>query len=94
MCQGLNSHYFHIIGDGHQPNSRGLYTHYKDSVIKGGITIPNIATWSTEKKWKAPKTFEAHTFLSIRYGETRKQAIGFSSLGSEIGFVKSNQECG
>ena len=36
MCQGLNSHYFHIIGHGHQPNSRGLYTHYKDSVIKGG----------------------------------------------------------
>ena len=31
MCQGLNSHYFHIIGDGHQPNSRGLNTHYKDS---------------------------------------------------------------
>ena len=31
VCQGLNSHYFHIIGDGHQPNSRGLYTHYKDS---------------------------------------------------------------
>ncbi len=21
---GLNSHYFHIIGDGYQPNSRGL----------------------------------------------------------------------
>ena len=31
MCQGLNSHYFHIIGDGHQPNNRGLYTNYKDS---------------------------------------------------------------
>ena len=33
VCQGLNlnSHYFHIIGDGHQPNSRGLYTQYKDS---------------------------------------------------------------
>ena len=31
VCQGLNSHYFHIIGDGHQPYSRGLYTHYKDS---------------------------------------------------------------
>ncbi len=26
MCQGLNSLYFHIIGDGHQPNSRDLYT--------------------------------------------------------------------
>ena len=23
---------FLIIGDGHQPNSRGLYTHYKDSL--------------------------------------------------------------
>ena len=44
MCQGLNSHYFHIIGDGHQPNSRGLYTHYKDP-IRGGMTIPNIATF-------------------------------------------------
>ena len=36
MCQGLNFHYFHIIGDGHQPNSRGLYTHYKDSLLKVG----------------------------------------------------------
>ena len=34
MCQGLNSHYFHIIRDGHQPNSRGLYTHYKSLVAR------------------------------------------------------------
>ena len=27
----INSHYFHIIGDGHKPKSRGLYTNYKDS---------------------------------------------------------------
>ncbi len=48
VCQGLNSHYFHIIGDGHQPNSRGLYTHYKDSVIKGGRSpIPN----KTRQPW-------------------------------------------
>ena len=34
--------------DGHQPYSRGLYTHYKDSVIKGGRSpIPNIRSWST-----------------------------------------------
>ena len=26
---------------GHQPNSRGLYTHYKDSLLKGWMTIPN-----------------------------------------------------
>ena len=41
LCQGLNSHFFHIIGDGHQPNSRGLYTHYKDSLLKvGGFPSP------------------------------------------------------
>ncbi len=41
------SHTHHIIGDGHQPNSRGLYTHYKAIriPIKGGMTIPNIATF-------------------------------------------------
>ena len=37
---GLNYHYFHIIGDGHQPNSRGLYTHYKDSLLKVGWPSP------------------------------------------------------
>ena len=31
MCQGLNSHYFHITWDGHQPNSKGQYTNYMDS---------------------------------------------------------------
>ena len=41
MCQGLNSHFFHIIGDGHQPNSRGLYTHYKDSYERWDEFIPN-----------------------------------------------------
>ena len=44
MCQGLNSHYFHIIGDGHQPNSRGLYPIIRIP-IKGGLMIPNIATF-------------------------------------------------
>ena len=29
-------HYFHIMGDGHQPNNRGLYTHFKDSLLKVG----------------------------------------------------------
>ena len=36
----LNSHYFHIIGDGHQPNSGGLYIHYKDSRHSRWTTIP------------------------------------------------------
>ena len=29
----------YLIGDGHQPNTIGLYTYYK-----GGMTIPNITT--------------------------------------------------
>ena len=48
MWQGLNlnSHYFHIIGDGkNQPNSRGLYIPIIRIPIKGGMTIPNIATF-------------------------------------------------
>ena len=41
VCQGLNSHYFHIIGDGHQPNSMGpVYIPIIRIPIKGGMTIP------------------------------------------------------
>ena len=36
MCQGLNSHYFHIIGDGHQPKSVGVYIPIIRIPIKGG----------------------------------------------------------
>ena len=43
MCQGLNSHYFHIIGDGHQPNSVGVYIPIIRIPIQGEMTIPNIA---------------------------------------------------
>ena len=46
VCQGLNSHYFHIIGDGkNQPNSVGVYIPIIRIPIKGGMTIPNIATF-------------------------------------------------
>ena len=37
---GLNSHYFHITVDGHQPYSRGLYTYHKDSLLKVGLVYP------------------------------------------------------
>ena len=40
MCWGLDSQCFHIRGDGHQPNSRGLFTHYKDSLLKLGWPSP------------------------------------------------------
>ena len=44
MCHGLNSHYFHIIGDGHQPNSREIYIPIITIPIKGEMTIPNIGS--------------------------------------------------
>ena len=39
-CCGQNSHLLPVLEDGHQP--RGLYTNHKDSVWKGGMTIPNF----------------------------------------------------
>ncbi len=36
------SYYFHTIGDGHQPNSRGSYTHYKDFLLKVAWRISPI----------------------------------------------------
>ena len=38
MCAGIQTPiYGPMVGDGHQPNSRGLtYTHYKDSLLKVG----------------------------------------------------------
>ena len=78
LCQGLNSHYFHIIGDGHQPNSRGLYTHYKDSVIKGGRSrlSPKNATTLTLAHLKIPQDLLGLTSL------LRSQSLtGFPNFG-------------
>ena len=49
MCQGLNSQDFAIIGDGHQPNSVGVYIPIiRIPVIKGGMSkLPNIRSGST-----------------------------------------------
>ena len=45
MCQGLNSHYFHIIGDKLINPIVGVYIHIIRIPIKGGMTIPNLATF-------------------------------------------------
>ncbi len=44
MCWGLNSHWFPVIGDGHHPNSRGVYIDCSVTIPykSGGMTIPNI----------------------------------------------------
>ena len=39
----INSHYFHIIWDGHQPYSRALYNYpLQGFPLKDGMTIPNV----------------------------------------------------
>ena len=45
MCQGLNSHYFHIIRDKLINLIVGVYIPIIRIPIKGGMTIPNIATF-------------------------------------------------
>ncbi len=42
VCQGLNSHCFHIIGDGHQPKSVGVYIPIIRIPIKGGMSLSPI----------------------------------------------------
>ncbi len=57
--------HFHIIGDGHQPNTRGLYTHYKDSLLKvGWDKLPN----KTRQPWPLTK---------LKIGQARKLTNGW-----------------
>ena len=44
MYQCLNSHYFHIIGDGKLNPIVGVYIPIIRIPIKGGMTIPNIGS--------------------------------------------------
>ena len=45
VCSGLYSQYFHIAGDGHQSNNRGLYIPIiRIPVIKGVMTISSIGS--------------------------------------------------
>ncbi len=45
LCQGLNSHYFHIIGDKLINLIIGVYMPIIRIPIKGGMTIPNIRSF-------------------------------------------------
>ena len=47
---------FHIIGDGHQPNHRGLYANYKDSLFKVGWVYPKYRDWIDHGTVKFPKS--------------------------------------
>ena len=44
MCQGRNSHYFHMIEDGKLNPIVGVYIPIIRIPIKGGMTIPNKIT--------------------------------------------------
>ena len=47
MCQGLNSHYFHIIGDKLINPIVGVYKPIISIPSKGGLTIPNTMSLDT-----------------------------------------------
>ena len=63
MCAGIQTPiYGPMVGDGHQPNSRGLtYTHYKDSLLKVGWVYPQYKQF---RPWQ-PMYFEDHFCLAI-----------------------------
>ena len=60
MCQGLNCLYFHIIGNGKINPIVGVYIPIIRIPLKGGMTIPNIAT------------FDHVTHNSIKFGVRKK----------------------
>ncbi len=55
MCRDLNSHYFHIIGDGHQPIIVGVYIPF--------IRIP-IKRWDDHPQKNA--TFDHGTYIPLK----------------------------
>ena len=42
---GINSHYFHILWEGHKPNSKGMHIPIVGIPTKGRMTMPNVTTW-------------------------------------------------
>ena len=86
MCQGLDSHYFNIIGDGHQPNSRGLYTQYKDSLLKVGWPLDDHPQYNEFRPWLKWWSIQEKPFqdvqLSFKLGGLRSRArYKWSDLG-------------
>ena len=67
---------------------RGLYTHYKDSripVIKGGMTIPYIATFDHSICWRSTQGRKSH-----RSNQNKGPHLGsrcFFSCDPNVGFV-------
>ena len=61
-CQGLNSHSFRIIGDGHQPNSGGLYTQYRDSLLPK--KEPILGSGIQQRSWDPTKVMGSNTGMN------------------------------
>ena len=94
MRQGLNSHYFHIIGDGHQPKSVGVQIPIIRIPTKGGMTIPNIATFDhgthgfpnrVSKKWRSKD-------LGFQCAFARHQREGWHMIANNWPCVTSGQQ--
>ncbi len=87
----VNSHYFHIIGDGHQPKSVGVYIPIIRSPIKGGMTIPNIVTFDHVTYEKVPTEQHLNKLQSFMNPGWWSQACGKVSIAnnSATGAVSS-----
>ena len=87
---GLNSHYFQTIGDGHhQPNSRGLYTHYKDSLLKVFLFYPLVFfVWRIfslpDQVCNFHRSLVSKILVESKSLQTDLQCHDFSAEGSQI----------
>ena len=70
MCQGWSTPII-SMGDGHQPNSRGLYIHYKDWLFLGGgnsnIFDFHPDPWGNDPGWYVPGSINSHYFILFPY---------------------------
>ena len=61
----LNSHEF-VVWDGQKPNSRGLCTQHKDSLIRGGMILPNQRSFDPYIL-TVPGSNEGNGFMEPKY---------------------------
>ena len=98
MCQGLNSPCFPMVWDGHQPNNRKIYTHYKDSLwqvgwqflIKRVLTLAHIS--SRISIWAMKRRLGVSLVVNGLLGMKSCCYVGFSSNRPWNGNPVKNQD--
>ena len=97
MCPGSKLSFFPYKGTrhGHQPNSKGLYTHYKDSVIKGGKTPthppkkPDNLDHGTCKDFPLHHPIDFQCVKDSRFHPSRFLFFEFTEISSTLRILKN-----